>query len=69
MFDKTDSKLKDSYFVIIHPATYLFITTLGLIGFITLLKNRKNRSYNDQHVTSSKILSQSEVEALLMESE
>lgn len=66
MLHKTNSKLKDSFFIIICPAAYLCIIILGLIGLFTSLNMKKCRSHKNQHITSPKYLSKSEVEAILM---
>lgn len=44
-FGSEDYQLEDSYFVIVHPFTYVVLGILGLVGviiFMTLIK-RKNR--------------------------
>ena len=61
------SELKNRYFFIVNPLIYIVIGLLGLIVFLNSMKNVV--SIFTAKSPAKKILSQSEVEALLFNSE
>lgn len=56
--------LKDSYFILISPIIWIFISILGLVSLLVSLLNL--RKALTTKTTSPKMLSQDEIESLLV---